>query len=66
MMFTNRLWGVRMLAGAKQPIHSFLGGKGLGIQQGMSVWVRSPTYGNAPTCEPYARTLVSHTTLVNP
>ncbi len=26
-------------AGAKQPVHSFLGGKGLGIQQGMSVWV---------------------------
>ena len=29
-------------AGAKQPVHSFLGGKGLGIQQGTSVWVGSP------------------------
>ena len=29
-------------AGAKQPVHSFFGGKGLGIQQGMSVWVDSP------------------------
>ena len=28
-------------AGAKQPVHSFLGSKGLGIQQGMSVWVGS-------------------------
>ena len=25
-----------------QPIHAFRGGKGLGIQQGMSVWVGSP------------------------
>ena len=25
--------------GANQPVHWFLGGKGLGIQQGMSVWV---------------------------
>ena len=29
-------------AGAKQPVHWFLGGKGLGIQQGTSVWVGSP------------------------
>ena len=28
--------------GAKQPVHSFLGGKGLGIQQGTGVWVGSP------------------------
>ena len=28
-------------ARAKQPVHSFLGGKGLGIQQGTSVWVGS-------------------------
>ena len=32
-------------AGANQPIHSLLGGKGLGIQQGTSVWVGSPKYG---------------------
>ena len=29
-------------AGAKQPVHWFLGGKGLGIQQGTSVWVGLP------------------------
>ena len=29
-------------AGAKQPIHWFLGGKGLGIQQGTSAWVGLP------------------------
>ena len=28
----------------KQPIHWFLGGKGLGIQQGTSVWFGSPKY----------------------
>ena len=28
--------------GAKQLVHSFLGGEGLGIQQGTSVWVGSP------------------------
>ena len=28
--------------GAKQLVHWFLGGKGLGIQQGTSVWVGSP------------------------
>jgi hypothetical protein len=26
-------------AGEKQPIHWFLGGKGLGIQQGTNLWV---------------------------
>ena len=31
------------MAGAKQPVHSFLGGKGLGIQQRTSVWVGPPT-----------------------
>ena len=28
--------------GANQLVHWFFGGKGLGIQQGMSVWVGSP------------------------
>ena len=27
------------MVGVKQPVHWFLGGKGLGIQQGMSVWI---------------------------
>ena len=27
--------------GAKQPVHSFHGGKGLGIQQGTSLWFGS-------------------------
>ena len=31
--FNQFIW-----AGAKQPVHSFLGGKGLGIQQGTNVW----------------------------
>ena len=30
------------MAGAKQPVHWFLGGKGLGIQNGPSVWVGLP------------------------
>ena len=30
------------LAGANQPIHWFLGDKGLSIQQGTIVWVGSP------------------------
>ncbi len=29
-------------AGTKQPVHWFLGGKGLGIQQGTSVWLVHP------------------------
>ena len=29
-------------AGAKQPVHWFLGGKGSGIQKGTSVWVGLP------------------------
>src|ERR1700738_5325503 len=29
-------------AGVNQPVHWFLGGKGLGIQQGTSVWVGWP------------------------
>ena len=33
---------IRMVAKAKRLVHWFLGGKGLGIQQGMSVWVGSP------------------------
>ena len=32
----------KLKAGAKQPVHLFLGGKGLGIQQGKSVWVGLP------------------------
>ena len=32
--------------GAKQTVHSFLGGKGLGIQQSTSVWVGSPKLNN--------------------
>ena len=31
-----------MVAGVKQPVHWFLGGKGLGIQQVTSVWVGPP------------------------
>ena len=34
------MYGIR--AGVKQPVHSFLGGKGLDIQQGASAWVGSP------------------------
>ena len=34
--------GCKFGAGAEQPVHWLLGGKGLGIQQGTSVWVRSP------------------------
>ena len=30
------------VVGAKQPVHWFLGSKGLGYQQGTSVWVGSP------------------------
>ena len=36
--------------GANQPVHWFLGDKGLGIQQGRSVWVGSPkSYEWTPT-----------------
>ena len=35
-------------AGANQPVHWFLGGKGLGIQQGTSVWVGSPKSVDRP------------------
>ena len=31
-------------AGANQPMYMFIGGKGLGIQQGTSVWIGSPKY----------------------
>ena len=31
-----------VMASAKQPVPWFIGGKGLGIQQGMNVWVGSP------------------------
>ena len=34
------------LAEANQPVHWFLGGKGLGIQQETSVWVASPKSWN--------------------
>jgi hypothetical protein len=30
------------MAGANQPVHWFLGDKGVGIQQGTSVWVDLP------------------------
>jgi hypothetical protein len=30
------------MVGANQPVHWFFGGKGLGIQQGTSVWIGSP------------------------
>jgi hypothetical protein len=33
---------LNMMAGANQPAHWCFGGKGLGIQQGMSVWVGLP------------------------
>lgn len=33
------LLSARVLAGTKQPIHSFLEDKSLGIQQGTDVWV---------------------------
>ena len=36
----SQLWSLS--AGAKQPVHWFLESKGLGIQQGTSVWVGSP------------------------
>ena len=38
-------------AGANQHVHSFLGGKGLGIQQGTSVWIRSPKSPFGRCCE---------------
>ena len=38
---------VQIAARAKQPVHWFLGGKGLGIQQGTSAWVGSPKYGDS-------------------
>ena len=34
-------------AETKQPVHSFHGDKGFGIQQGTSVWVGSPNSGSA-------------------
>ena len=38
----NGTWHAPLQAGAKQPVHWFLGVKGLGIQQVTSVWVDSP------------------------
>ena len=35
-------WGTYAEVGVKQPVNSFLGGKGLDIQQGTSVWVDYP------------------------
>ena len=32
------------MVGANQSVHLFLGGKGLGIQQGTSIWVASPKF----------------------
>ena len=37
-----RYFTLRLRAGANQPVHWCLGGKGLGIQQETSVWVGSP------------------------
>ena len=37
----NTLFSAPLHDGANQPIHWFLGGKGLGIQLGTSVWVGS-------------------------
>ena len=31
-----------LMVGVSQPVHWFLVGKGLGIQQGMSVWIGLP------------------------
>ena len=36
-----------MKVGANQPVHWFLEGKGLGIQQGTNVWVGSPKSYNS-------------------
>ena len=36
------------MVGANQPVHRFLGGKGLSIQQGTSVWVGSPKSNSHP------------------
>ena len=38
-------------AGANQPVHWFLGGQGLGIQQGTCVWVGLPKLGEVGVCE---------------
>ena len=35
-----------IMVGVNQPVHWFLKRKGLGIQQGTSVWVGSPKTGN--------------------
>ena len=42
-------WILVKMVGANQPVHWFLGGKGLGIQQGMSVWVGSPKSSHDPS-----------------
>ena len=43
-MFLSKVEGV-LKDGANQPVHWFLGGKGLSIQQGTSVWVGSSKSG---------------------
>ena len=58
-LFTAPLyrWHGGHVAGANQPVHWFLGGKGLGIQQGMSVWVGSPkSWSCVPTQDLYFHT----------
>ena len=40
--FAQIPFGSHAMAGARQPVHSFCRGKGVGIQQGMSVWVVRP------------------------
>ena len=44
---------IRYPAGAKQPVHLFLGGKGLGIQQGMSLQVGLPKFKETPSLKSY-------------
>ena len=40
---------IQQRLGRNKPVHWFLGGKGLDIQQGPSVWVGSPkSYNNQP------------------
>ena len=45
-------WCTLCTVGVNQPVHWFLGGKGLGIQQGTSVWVGSPKSSTYLVCLP--------------
>ena len=44
-----------MPAGANQPVHWFIEGKKLGIQQGTSVWVGSPKSSHAYVVDIYVK-----------